>query len=91
EVPESIKELASETDIIMLDHHGVVAAGETLESALIKIETLEHIADSVVKASLLINGTPRILSKKEVAKLIDLRKNKFKTTGRFIDDYDFTS
>lgn len=90
EVPNSIKKFVCKTDVIMLDHHGVVAAGQSLEDALIKMETLEHVANSLIKASMLRKGKLRFLNKNEVEALIKLRKEKYKIPGRFIDDFDYT-
>ncbi len=89
EVPESIRQLVGETDAIMLDHHGVVVAGHSLNDALVKLETLEHVAASVIKAATVTGGKPRLLSEQDVEKLIRLRESEYKLTGRFLDNYKF--
>lgn len=90
EVPESIHDLAPQTDVILLDHHGAVVGSVDLDTAFIKLETLEHAATSIVQAYLLRNRAPRTLNKKQVKKLIDLRRNRYKIPGKFLDDYIYS-
>lgn len=90
EVPKSISDLVTRTDVIMLDHHGVVVGSEDMEIAYLKLETLEHAAESIVKAYLLRNRAPRALGEKEVKRLLELRRTRYKIPGKFLDDYQFS-
>jgi L-fuculose-phosphate aldolase len=90
EVPKSISKLVEKTDVILLDHHGAVVGTENLRIAMIKMETLEHAATSIVQAYLLRNRAPRTLNKQKVKKLIGLRANKYKIPGKFLDEYIYS-
>ena len=89
EVPLSIRQFVSETDVILLDRHGAVVAAESLKLALIKLETLEHGAESILKAAILKGKLPPALPEYEVKRLIDLRTNRYKIHGRFSDKFVF--
>ncbi|MGC1276287.1 MAG: class II aldolase/adducin family protein [Planctomycetaceae bacterium] len=56
---------ASGHNCVVLENHGVVTGGSTLQEAFERFETLEFIAKTVIKASLL--GTPRPLSEAQIA------------------------
>ena len=50
ESADSIRNLISSHDVIVLDHHGAVAAGKSLEDAFFKMEKLEHAASILLSA-----------------------------------------
>jgi L-fuculose-phosphate aldolase len=66
-----VKDLIHETDAIILDRHGSLTIGETLQAAFFKLEKLEHAAHVTATAKTL--GNVKILPKEEVQKLIELR------------------
>jgi L-fuculose-phosphate aldolase len=53
ELADQIGLVMSEHDVCLLDHHGAVAVGHTLEEAQIRLETLEHAAKVILAARLL--------------------------------------
>ncbi|HEX6987046.1 MAG TPA: class II aldolase/adducin family protein [Planctomycetaceae bacterium] len=52
-------------DCVVLENHGVVTGGATLQEAFERFETLEFVAKTFVKAKLL--GEPRVLSDGQIA------------------------
>lgn len=66
-----IKDLIHEIDVIILDRHGSLTVGETLESAYFKLEKLEHAAHVTATAKML--GKIKVLPEDEVQKLVALR------------------
>lgn len=73
ELGEGIAKLIVNHDVLMLDHHGAVAVGDTLEEAQIRMETLEHAAKSIFAARLL--GGPKSLSEHDRTRLKSMRRN----------------
>ncbi len=67
-----VKDYIHETDVIILDRHGSLTVGESLQSAYFKLEKLEHAAHVTSTAKML--GQVKTLSEGEVAKLIEIRK-----------------
>jgi len=59
-------------DVVILDHHGAVAVGATLEEAYQKMERLEHTAKTLLAAHQL--GGVSVLPDEEVEKLKTLRR-----------------
>jgi L-fuculose-phosphate aldolase len=87
ESAESIRHLIKDHDAILLDHHGAVTYGSSLDDAYLKMEKLEHTAKTIVAAKTL--GTPKILDGDQLNKLREL-KNK-SSYGKHIVDSLFTA
>src|SRR5215470_14779670 len=62
-------------DAVLLANHGGVTCGPDLLTAFFRMETIEHFAKITLAAELA--GTPRLLSSREVAKLIAARTRYF--------------
>jgi L-fuculose-phosphate aldolase len=73
ESAESIRHLVKDYDAILLDHHGAVTYGKSLEDAFYKMEKLEHAAKTVLAAKSL--GTPKTLDDNQLSKLKDLKQH----------------
>lgn len=71
ELTEALEPLIPNHDAILMANHGVVTYGETLESAFMKMETVEHFAKIALVCHLLGNAQP--LGEKEVEKLYEAR------------------
>jgi len=67
-----VQELIQHHDLIVLDHHGAVAVGESLTAARQKMEKLEHTAKILLAADQL--GTIRPLSATAILALQQLKK-----------------
>jgi len=68
----AIRPLIAICDAAMLDRHGSVTVGATVEEAYFKLEKLEHAAQTLFAAHLL--GNPPRLSPDEVARTLAARK-----------------
>lgn len=73
ESAESIRHLIKDHDAILLDHHGAVTYGESLEEAFYKMEKLEHAAKTILAARSI--GSPKKLDEEQTSKLKDLKKD----------------
>ena len=72
ELSESLAPLVPQYDAILMANHGVVAYGEDLAHAYMKMETVEHFAKIVLVAHLL--GQEKPLGDEEIAKLMRARE-----------------
>ena len=79
ELTDALEPLVPGHDAILMANHGVVTYGSSLESAYMKMETVEHFAKIALVTHLLGNEQP--LGEKEVQKLHEVR-NRYKV-GRF--------
>lgn len=70
---QAVAKTAERFDVFLLGNHGVVACGETLEQAFLRLEYVEHLADIEHRA--LTMGTPRYLSWAQIQPLLDRRKS----------------
>ncbi len=70
EVSESISQLVTRYDAIVLDHHGALALGKDIWDAYYKLETLEHHAETMLVAHML--GGVKPLRSSQVKKLLDI-------------------
>lgn len=70
EVSQSISELVTKYDALVMDHHGALALGKDIWDAYYKLETLEHHAETMLVAHLL--GGVKPLHKFQVEKLLDI-------------------
>lgn len=67
-----ISELIKNHDVIILDHHGVVTIGNTLQEAFFKLERLEHAASTLLAAKQL--GSINPLNPSDIKKLHEIRE-----------------
>ena len=81
-VPESIRPFIERTDFLLLDRHGSLTVGATLDEAFRKQEMLEHTAKSVHAALQL--GDIRDLPADEIAAVNDLRVNRYRIPWQLI-------
>ncbi len=79
DVPEAVRRVIPFADALMLERHGAVCVGTSLEDAFFKLEKLEHAAHITMMAHQL--GRVQTLSKEEVQRLLALR-SKFDISGR---------
>jgi L-fuculose-phosphate aldolase len=71
ELTDALEPLIPHHDAILMANHGVVTFGPSLESAYMKMETVEHFARIALVTHLLGNEQP--LNEKEVEKLHEVR------------------
>jgi L-fuculose-phosphate aldolase len=81
ELTDALEPLIPHHDAILMANHGVVTFGSSLESAYMKMETVEHFAKIALVTHLL--GTEQPLGEKEVEKLNEVRhRYKNSSAGR---------
>lgn len=66
-----VEGLARDHDAIILDRHGALTMGPSIEAAMMKLEQLEHAARIITLAKQL--GAPRTLAPDEIERLVELR------------------
>ncbi len=71
ELTDALEPLIPHHDAILMANHGVVTFGDSIESAYMKMETVEHFAKIALVTHLLGNAQP--LDEKEVEKLHEVR------------------
>jgi len=71
ELADALEPLIPRHDAILMANHGVVTMGSSLESAYMKMETVEHFAKIALVTHMLGNAQP--LGEKEVEKLHEVR------------------
>ncbi len=71
EVPESLRPFLSNYDAIVLDHHGALTLGTSINDAFYKLEMLEHHAQTLFIAELLGGAIP--LAPEQINKLLGIR------------------
>lgn len=67
---QSLEPFVDSSYAFILGNHGAVTVGKTLEEAYYRMETLEHTAEIIYKASLL--GEVKTLPKKKVEELVEI-------------------
>lgn len=82
QVPESIRPYVKQTDCILLNKHGSLSVGNSLQEAFYKLELLEHTAKCYLKA--LSIGKVSELSKAEIDALMELRKRTYQLNNPVI-------
>lgn len=80
EVPEAIAPYLQEHDALLLQNHGALTVGSDLYTAYYRMETLELFAKISLVAYQL--GGPREIPMHQIEKLLDLRENYYKVSGR---------
>jgi L-fuculose-phosphate aldolase len=71
DVASSIQPLIVDHDAVLLANHGVVTAGDTLQDAFMRMETVEHFAHICLVARQL--GCPQPLSRDHLKQLAEAR------------------
>ena len=80
EVPEAITPYLPDHDVMLLQNHGALTVGCDLITAYYRMETLELYAKISLTAHLL--GGAQEIEKPQIDKLMDLRQNYYKVSGR---------
>lgn len=80
ELPESLVPFLQDYDVVLMSNHGAVSYGSDVISAYYKMESLEFYAKLLYLSNNI--GKPKEFSNEEVQKLLDLRKNYYKPSGR---------
>jgi L-fuculose-phosphate aldolase len=75
ELAQSLEPYVPKYDAILMSNHGVVAYGDTLEHAYMKMETVEHFAQIALVTHLL--GRQQPLKEREIEKLLLARTKYF--------------
>lgn len=75
ELTDALEPLVPQYDAILMSNHGVVAYGDTLEHAYMKMETVEHFAQIALVTHLL--GRQQPLKQVEIEKLLNARTKYF--------------
>ncbi|NOX37517.1 MAG: class II aldolase/adducin family protein [Calditrichaeota bacterium] len=75
QVPDSIRPFIRQTDVVLLDRHGSLTVGQSLEEAFLKLEALEHAAKVYWMALQVGEVTP--LPWEEVKALMELRQSTY--------------
>jgi len=75
ELAQTLEPYVPNFDAILMSNHGVVAYGDTLEHAYMKMETVEHFAQISLVTHLL--GRQQPLQQVEIEKLLDARTKYF--------------
>ncbi len=79
ELADSVDRLVRTSDGILLSNHGALTVGKDIYDAYYKMEVIEHFAEiSLVSREL---GGERLLPKKEVSRLLDLRQKVYQLQG----------
>lgn len=71
EAAEAVSSLITDHDIVVMDHHGVLSLGISLEDAYFKLEKLEHYASTLLAAKKI--GRIEPLDPEEIKKLEKIR------------------
>lgn len=74
EVSQSLSPYIKQHDAILMQNHGVVAYGHSLERAYLNMESVEHCATIMLVTRLL--GKCRILNRNEVMRLLSIKSGK---------------
>jgi len=80
EVPDSIAPFCRDYNAVLLANHGALTWGKTPIEAYYRMESLECSAEVMLKLGYL-NRPARLLTRSQVADLIQTRKNNGVTTG----------
>lgn len=72
EVPDSIEPYIEYFDALLLESHGAVTWDKDLESAYMKMESVEFYAELMYRVKML--GEPRVFNQERIEKLYEVRK-----------------
>jgi L-fuculose-phosphate aldolase len=70
QVAENLEPFINYSWAMLLQNHGAITLGKTLDDAYLKMEKLEHAAKTILLARLI--GQPKVLSKKNINDLVKL-------------------
>lgn len=73
EIPDACEEYLQDFDAVLLENHGALTYSTDLNSAFMKMETLEFYAQLLYQAEML--GGPQTFDEKELETLHDIRRN----------------
>jgi len=79
ELADSVDRLIRTSDGLLLSNHGALTVGKDVYDAYFKMEVIEHFAEISIISRLL--GGERLLPKKEVSRLLDLRQKVYQLQG----------
>lgn len=72
ELPDALEKYLPDYDAVLLEHHGALTYAGDLETAFMRMESVEFYAQLLYQTRML--GGPRVLSEERVQKLIEVRK-----------------
>ncbi len=75
QVPKSLEPYINYSWAMLLQNHGAVTLGETLDDAYFKMEKLEHAAKIILLARLI--GKPKKLSKKNITDILKISESTY--------------
>jgi len=75
DLPLSLEPYIEHSWAYLLQNHGAITLGKTLDDAYYKMEKLEHSAETIFKARLL--GTPNALPKEDIEKLLKISEETY--------------
>ena len=79
ELADSVQHLIKTSDGLLLSNHGALTVGKDVFDAYFKMEIIEHFAEITLVSRQL--GGERLLPKKEVSRLLDLREKVYQLDG----------
>jgi L-fuculose-phosphate aldolase len=79
ELAESVDRLVRMSDGVLLSNHGALTVGRDILDAYYKMEVIEHFAEITLISRQL--GGERLLPRKEVSRLLDLRQKVYRLEG----------
>ena len=79
EIPDAVSKYLPDYDAVLLQNHGALTYGDSLQTAYFKMESVEFYAQLLFIARQL--GGPKELSEEQVKKLYEIRRQ-FGMTGR---------
>jgi L-fuculose-phosphate aldolase len=79
ELAESVDRLVRMSDGVLLSNHGALTVGRDIFDAYYKMEVIEHFAEITLISRQL--GGERLLPRKEVSRLLDLRQKVYRLEG----------
>ncbi len=74
EVPDSIEPFIADHRAILLERHGALTFGGTMEEACMRLEKLEHAAHTLYYAVMIARRPPDALAKEDLEKLEEVRR-----------------
>ena len=75
QVPKSLEPHINYVWALLLENHGALTLGKTLEDAYFKMEKLEHAAKIIFLAKMI--GQPRALSKKDINEILNIAESTY--------------
>jgi L-fuculose-phosphate aldolase len=79
ELAESVDQLVRTSDGVLLSNHGALTVGRDILDAYYKMEVIEHFAEITLISRQL--GGERLLPRREVSRLLDLRQKVYRLEG----------